>query len=161
MLICEGVMFIAGLIALIAGKIRLYGQKTVEGTRARVIGLILLLPGPLALGIGLMFGLSGATQDTIEALSICELGMLVIAIIAALVIALTAPQTPAPTMAAAPAFSGYPATPDIMNVSEAAQYMRISVTEVLQLIESKQLRAQRVGDQYRISKEAIRTFLNS
>ena len=99
MIICEGIMFIAGLIALVAGKIRMYGKKTLQGGRARLVGIILMAPGPLALLLGTVIGArGGVTQDNITALTALEAGMLVVAIIAAIIIAVTAPQPTAETV---------------------------------------------------------------
>ena len=95
MVICEGLLFIVGLVALIAGKFRLYGKRTVRGTRARVVGLILMVPGPLALLMGLVLGASGAaTTEAIGALSVFEVLMLVAAFVVAAVVTLTTPETP-------------------------------------------------------------------
>lgn len=94
MLICEGLFFIAGLIALIAGKFRLYGKRTVSGTRARIVGLILLLPGPVAFLLGVVLGASGgASNEAIGVLSVFEVLMLVAAFVVAIVLTLTAPET--------------------------------------------------------------------
>ena len=55
-LILEIAMFVLGLIGLIGGKLPLSKGKTLEGTRARIAGLIILLPLPLALGAGIVIG---------------------------------------------------------------------------------------------------------
>ena len=94
MLICEGLFFIAGLIALIVGKFRLYGKRTVSGTRARIVGLILLLPGPVAVLLGVVLGASGgASTEALSALSVFEALMLVAAFVVAIVLTLTAPES--------------------------------------------------------------------
>jgi hypothetical protein len=56
-LIVEIIFFIAGLIGLIGGKLTITKNFPLEGTRARIAGLILALDLPLAFGIGLMYGL--------------------------------------------------------------------------------------------------------
>jgi hypothetical protein len=96
MLLCEGLFFIFGLIALIGGKFRLFGKRTALGTRARIVGLILILPGPVALFLGFMLGLSGgATEDAVGILTVFEALMLVAAFVAAIVITLTSPEAEA------------------------------------------------------------------
>jgi hypothetical protein len=53
----EILMLVGGLYALIAGKVRLTRKTYLEGWRARVAGLFLVAPLPLALGTGLVMGL--------------------------------------------------------------------------------------------------------
>jgi len=55
-LIVELAMLGAGLYALIAGKINLGGSLRFEGTPARIIGVFLVAPLPLAFAGGLVFG---------------------------------------------------------------------------------------------------------
>lgn len=66
------------------------------------------------------------------------------------------PQQPAPQQAG-PATSA----PDIMGVTEAAAYLGVSVEDVVELASSGQLKAKKIGNQYRISKSAIDEFMNS
>ena len=98
MLICDGFFFIVGLVALIAGKFRLYGKRTVQGTRARVVGLILMVPGPLAFLMGLVLGASGgSTPEAVGTLSVFEVLMLVAAFVFAAIVTLTTPEVPTAT----------------------------------------------------------------
>jgi excisionase family DNA binding protein len=62
--------------------------------------------------------------------------------------------------AASPAPAGG-ATPDIMGVTEAAAYLGVSVEDVVELCNSGQLKAKKIGSQYRISKAAIDEFMKS
>lgn len=57
MLIAELVMLVGGLYALVAGKVKLTGNMVLEGWRARVAGLFLVAPLPLALVAGFLIGL--------------------------------------------------------------------------------------------------------
>jgi len=57
--------------------------------------------------------------------------------------------------------SGTTAVPDIMTLSEAAAYMRVGEQDVLDAINSGQLKAKKIGTSYRISKQAIDEFLKS
>lgn len=53
------------------------------------------------------------------------------------------------------------ATPDIMTLSEAAAYIRVGEEDVLAIIKSGELRAKKIGTNYRISKQAIDEYLAS
>ena len=57
MLIAEILMLVGGLYALVAGKIRLTKNMHLEGWRARVAGLFLIAPLPLAFLAGLLIAL--------------------------------------------------------------------------------------------------------
>lgn len=61
-------------------------------------------------------------------------------------------QAPQPTAASAPA-SG------VMTLEEAAAYLKVTPADVQAMIDSGDLKARKIGAQYRISKEAIDTFL--
>ncbi len=53
-----------------------------------------------------------------------------------------------------------PATvPEVMTTAEAAAYLRVTEADVLNMIQSGQLKARQIGAQYRISKAAIDEFL--
>lgn len=56
--IAEILLLVGGLYALIFGKVRLTRNMVLEGWRARVAGLFLAVPLPLALLAGLLTGLS-------------------------------------------------------------------------------------------------------
>ena len=66
---------------------------------------------------------------------------------------------PAAPATGAPASGG--ATPDIMGVTEAAAYLGVSIEDVVELCNSGQLKAKKIGSQYRISKGAIDEFMTS
>jgi excisionase family DNA binding protein len=53
------------------------------------------------------------------------------------------------------------AVPDVMTLSEAAAYMRVGEEDVLDVIQSGELKARKIGTSYRISKQAIDEFLSS
>jgi excisionase family DNA binding protein len=53
------------------------------------------------------------------------------------------------------------AVPDVMTLSEAAAYMRVGEEDVLDVINSGELKARKIGSSYRISKQAIDEFLSS
>jgi len=70
-------------------------------------------------------------------------------------------QQAAPPAGGAAAPAGGGATPDIMGVTEAAAYLGVSVEDVVELCNSGQLKAKKIGSQYRISKAAIDEFMKS
>lgn len=51
------------------------------------------------------------------------------------------------------------ATPDVMTPSEAASYLRVSEEDVIAAINSGDLKAKKIGNAFRISKDALDTFL--
>jgi excisionase family DNA binding protein len=56
--------------------------------------------------------------------------------------------------------AGAPASmPSVMTPSEAAQFMRVSEEDVMAAIQSGELKAKKIGNAYRISKEALQAFL--
>ncbi len=67
-------------------------------------------------------------------------------------------QTPSQP-AASPAPSSSAATPSVMTLEEAAAYLKVSVADVEAAINAGELKARKIGNQYRISKEAIDAFL--
>lgn len=155
MLICEGIFFLLGLFILITGKFKITGGRTVIGPRARVAGFILLLPGPLALSLGLIVGATAPNlaqwQQTVANLSIVEFFFIVGALLLAVIIGITAPTNE--TISRDLQFM-----PDILTVSEAARYVRATETDILQMIVSGQLKAVKIGGDYRISKEVLNTI---
>ncbi len=107
---------------------------------------------------------------TADQLSIVELITVFIAIGLALLNIFNAPQGEAadapPAAKAANPFRAQPQpqptapVPNIMTVAEAASYMRVSESDVLDLINAGKLGAARIGDSYRIARIAIEDFLN-
>lgn len=49
--------------------------------------------------------------------------------------------------------------PDVMTPSEAASYMKVSEEDVLAAIQAGDLKAKKLGNAYRISREALDAFL--
>jgi excisionase family DNA binding protein len=56
---------------------------------------------------------------------------------------------------------GQPQVPSVMTPSEAAQVLRVSEEDVVAAIEAGDLKAKKLGNAYRISKEALDEFLGS
>ncbi|MEX1021341.1 MAG: SPFH domain-containing protein [Litorilinea sp.] len=66
-------------------------------------------------------------------------------------------QQAAPAQAAAGGAAA--STPSVMTLEEAAEYLKVDAADVTAAIESGDLRARKIGSQYRISKDAIDAFL--
>lgn len=60
---------------------------------------------------------------------------------------------------APPASSAAPAGNAVMTLAEAATYLRVSAADVQAIIDSGELKARKIGAEYRISKEAIDAYL--
>ncbi len=60
-----------------------------------------------------------------------------------------------------PATASSPATPGVMTLEEAAAYLRVTPADVQTLIDSGEIKAKKIGAQYRITKEAIDAYLSS
>ncbi len=54
-----------------------------------------------------------------------------------------------------------PTTPSVMTPSEAAGYLRVSEEDVIAAITAGDLKAKKIGNAYRISKDSLDEFLNS
>ncbi len=68
---------------------------------------------------------------------------------------------PAPTNDTPAASGGTQAMPDVMTPSEAAAVLKVSEEDVVASIQSGDLKAKKIGNAYRISKDALETFLKS
>ncbi len=55
--------------------------------------------------------------------------------------------------------NGAAAMPDIMTPAEAAQFLKVSAEDVVAAIEAGDLKARKIGNAYRISKESLNDFL--
>jgi pyruvate,water dikinase len=53
------------------------------------------------------------------------------------------------------------AVPDVMTPSEAASYLKVSEEDVVAAINAKQLKAKKIGNSFRISREALDEYLKS
>ena len=54
-----------------------------------------------------------------------------------------------------------PAMPDVMTPGEAASFLKVSEEDVVAAITSGDLKAKKIGNAFRISKEALEEFLKS
>lgn len=154
MIICEGIFFVLGIIIIITGRFKLSRGRTVTGERARLAGLALAIPGPLALLIGLVVGAMYANdslilRNSLGTIAVVEFLLLIGGLIVAILIGITAPESSiaAPTLQA---------MPDILTLSEAAKYMRVTEKDLLDMIATGRLYAVAIGDDFRISKESLR-----
>jgi hypothetical protein len=96
-LIAEIALLIWGLVVLVRGRFT-SGRNEVEGAVARIIGVILMLPLPCALMLGLTIGASmaasGKRVDLGKMLlfSLIDIGLIIMSLIAAYGIAMVASQ---------------------------------------------------------------------
>jgi len=110
-------MLIVGIIALVRGRFKLSKNKEVTGGKARLVGLILLAPFPLAFCAGILLAIgSGGNIDPTTAL-VVEVGLVFGGLITAIVVALAVakpPQAPAATQYAgfAPPVNAPPTDPN-------------------------------------------------
>jgi hypothetical protein len=91
---CNIIMLIFGIIALVKGSFSLTGNKVVSGLPARIIGVILIMPLPISLGVGFIYGLTMAAtgqnvrQDSVQGAAIViELSIMAVCLVAALIVA--------------------------------------------------------------------------
>jgi excisionase family DNA binding protein len=71
------------------------------------------------------------------------------------------PSAGGTTQAPPPTSTPPAATPTVMTPSEAAAYLKVSEEDVIAAINAGDLKARKIGNAFRISKEALDTFLNS
>jgi excisionase family DNA binding protein len=65
------------------------------------------------------------------------------------------------TQQQAPAAAAPAGVPEVMTLSEAAAYIRVGEEDVLAIIDSGELKAKKIGTNYRISRKAIDEYLSS
>lgn len=70
------------------------------------------------------------------------------------------PVVPGVPAAPVPGQPAAASVPDVMTPAQAAAYMQVTEADVIAAIEAGQLKAKKVGTQYRISKKAIDDFLS-
>jgi len=67
-----------------------------------------------------------------------------------------------PRQGQAPQQSSAPkAVPEVMTSIEAAEYLKVPVEDLIAMVQSGDLKAKKIGSQYRISKKVIDEFLAS
>lgn len=175
LLICYGLLFFVGLIAMVRGRIT-FSNKRVVGDRARLIGFLLILPVPLVFvldaAVLMPYIEPGLTMDDLTrisndlALQLAPFEFLIglVSIGLALYLVYSAPQTsPAAPVDTATSYStirpdGTP--PEVMTLAEAAHYLRLSEQQVLDLIMSRRLHATQFGKEWRITKYNLDAMLN-
>lgn len=175
---CHGLFVIMGVYALLAGKFTLMRNRSVEGNRARLIGLVLILPTAIticAVAANIESGPSGTTLDRETATQLDSLScvLLIGALIIAAYLTLTAPPSPPAFATVSPLddqsyyapgmLSGIsPASPEktILSLPEAAAYLRIAESDLLALVEAGRIEAGRFGTQYRFSRESLDAYLD-
>jgi hypothetical protein len=101
LLVAEILMLIGGLYALIVGRIKLTNSLNLTGWRARVAGLFLVAPFPIALLIGflmgVLIGLGALPASALNSSGILELLLVVGCLIGVVIFAWAVePKQPAP-----------------------------------------------------------------
>src|SRR5512133_588234 len=87
MIFVEGFFVIVGLYMLVSEKISLFGMHTIVGDRARLLGVILVLPAPLTF-------IAIALDATDRQLSLLASLLMLASLLTAVVIVLTTPNVP-------------------------------------------------------------------
>ena len=169
------ITFVVGIIIIVFMKngFRL-GNRIVPRSQARTIGFILMAPlvvefcaSSLLVTNHAEFGEDGTltlSQDAFYeiagTLGMIELVAVIIAVGLALYTIFGKPPTEAVSASPQARTGTMPQqVPDIMTVTEAAAYMRVSESDVLELIEQGKLGAARIGSTYRIARIAIDDFM--
>lgn len=103
-------MAIVGIIVLCTGKLKLSANKVVVGTPARLLGLMLLAPLPVAFTIGICVGLyvgstGGSLDDVQIPMLLVDVGLVVLTAIAVFAIASAIAKPPG--YKPGPAFPGF------------------------------------------------------
>jgi len=70
-------------------------------------------------------------------------------------------QAAAQPQAAPAAAAAAASTPGVMTLEEAAAYLKVSPADVQAAIDAGDLKAKKIGSQYRIAKDAIDAYLSS
>jgi excisionase family DNA binding protein len=66
-----------------------------------------------------------------------------------------------PTKAAKETPPASPTTSAIMGLVEAAAYLSVDESDILELLESKEIAGRRIGSNWKITKDAIDKYLNA
>ncbi len=167
--------FVIGIILFFKNGFRL-GSRVVPRAQSRVIGLILIAPLIIEFCASTMLvynyvqfaddGTFTLSPDAFNSIA-GTLGTIeLIAVVAAIGLSVymiygRAPSTSVPNAPQTFQSSSRPiqSTPDIMTVAEAAAYMRVTESDVMDLIDKGRLGAAKIGDTYRIAKIAVDDFM--
>jgi hypothetical protein len=100
-LVLEIIMLVMGIVALVRGKIKILTRTgEVQGTPARVAGIVMILPLPLALLVVVAFGAgfaaSGKAAESLESLRFIEPALVLICLTIAIAICAFAKKQPPP-----------------------------------------------------------------
>lgn len=170
MIICEGICFFAGLYFLFTGRVK-WGRKTIRGEKARLMGFLLLVPIPVAFIAALLLTPSAQTDEevfqAILTASSIEFIAIIIVLVTVIYIFIKTPET-GEVVVGAPvqqtvtySGGGFGAQSGILTVPEAANYLRVSEAEILNMIDTGRLAAAKIGTEYRISKSVIDDMLKN
>jgi excisionase family DNA binding protein len=187
LLCCEGIFFFIGLTLVVTGRLTV-NRRRLTGQRVRMAGWVLMSPPIITMFIGSLIPPPAIDANaTIEEmvseilpemlpLALLELVILLGAIgLAGWLLAQAAKENPPQEIEIDPLLKEMEGVlrsrsaqqpvqqsnvfGNVMTVAEAAAYLRVSEDEVLELINTSQLAAARIGDQYRIARRAIDDYL--
>ena len=168
------ITFLIGVFLLFKGAFHL-GSRTVAQRQSRTIAFILMAPFVLELCMSSVLvynniqinqdGTVGFSPDAFDYVANTLQTADLILVIGAAAVALYMIYGSAQFAGSAPsekqkATSAPARTPDIMTVAEAAAYMRVSESDVMNLIDQGKLGAARIGSSYRIARIAIDDFIS-
>ena len=172
MICCAGILFFIGLSMVVSGRVQI-NQRVVESQRVRTAGWV-LISAPLAMFAVETFFTPDINVNADPFQAARALGPVVLVemviFLGALYLAwwLIAKGPSQPVKPMKPYFPTQPQPPlqqmepvfgKVLTLAEAARYLRVSEDDVLELINSNQLAAARVGGEYRIARIAIDDYL--
>lgn len=166
------ITFVVGIVIFLRGEFRL-SDRTVLRPQARSIGLFLMAPLVIQFCVSFFlvnnyvqfnddgsFTFSPDFNSITGTLGMVELFAVIIAVGLSLFTIFSKPPGEAVSASPQARKGGVPPqAPDIMTVAEAAAYMRVGESDVLDLIEQGKLGAARIGSSYRIARIAIDDFM--
>ncbi|HEX3054169.1 MAG TPA: helix-turn-helix domain-containing protein [Aggregatilineaceae bacterium] len=166
---CQFFIALFGLYALVIGKFRLARDIAVEGNRARVVGLILVAPLVITFCMVMVSASDGRniTDAEIEELNGYAMVLMVLSLVGAVYLSLTAPKKMPVSTSQTPASTQAPQTPhavpidpptNSVTVAEAAAMLSLSENEVHHLIQTGQIKSMYLNMQDFIPLESVQEY---
>ena len=143
MIFVQIVLLIYGVGILFTGRFDAFQIKPLAGKPARIVGLLLCLPLVIPVGLGALLAVLGLGVPSRLVTVPLDITILLCTLYATLAYTERAPRPGAKRL------------PKVVTLEEAADYVKKPLDEVLVQIEQGSLPARRVGDAYRIDREAL------
>lgn len=143
MIVCNGILFFIGVVIFFTQKVKITSQRLVIGTRARIVGILLMLPIPLSLLIRPL------VDDDYPYLWEIDILIFFVCLLVAVIVGLSDPDRNTRM---------YHQLPPVLTPMEAAQYLKVSEAEIRRLIADNRLHATQIGKDYRIARESLDTL---